>query len=470
MKHSINTKLLIGLGLVSSTVNVRAQESKAATPPTKPNIVVLLADDLGYGDLNCFGNTEISTPNLDRMGKEGAIFSNCYASAPMCSPSRAGLLTGKIPNRTGVYDWIAPDSVHCLRTHEITIAKQLKKAGYQTALHGKWHLNGKMDGSQPLPNDHGFDYYFATQYSSHHLSPLGFYRNGKKLYQQHGYSCDVVVHDALFWLKKTRDTSKPFFQYIAFHETHEPVAAPPDMLEKYCKDGKKAIYHGCVSNLDRAIGRYMDALKKMGLDKNTLIIFTSDNGPASWTSGFFARSYGSAGTLKGRKRYLWEGGIRVPGFAYWPNHIAPGTVIDDPVSNIDFFPTFCHLANTPIPSGIKIDGSNITPLLNGEKMNRKKPLHWHFYAPMKGPNSVMRVNNWVITAKWNGGEYTRGRFRKEYVKDIKNAQLTDFKLYNIKDDIHQDKDISDKYPKKFKQLKDKLILLHKDIKKDSPLW
>ena len=462
----MRNKILFGLALCSTLGY--GQNIKTNSEASRPNIVVLLADDLGYGDLGCFGNTKIMTPELDKMSEQGAVFTNCYASAPMCSPSRAGLLTGKIPNRTGVYDWIAPDSIHHLKPNEVTIAKLLQQKGYQTSHHGKWHLNGTMDGSQPMPSDHGFDYYFTTQYSAHHLSPNGFYRNGKKLYQQHGYSCDIVVKDALKWLKTRENKQQAFFQYIAFHETHEPVAAAPDMLEKYCADGKKAIYHACVSNLDRAIGRYLKQLKEMGLDKNTLIIFTSDNGPASWTSGYFARSYGSAGKLKGRKRYLWEGGIRVPGIAYWPGHIKAGSVIENPISNVDFAPTFAAIAGVDMP--VKCDGSDITPLLLQEDFQRETPLQWHFYAPMKGPNSVMRVDNWCITALWDGGEYSRGRFRGKFTNDIRSAQLTDFKLFDLKNDQHQDKDVSELYPEKFKELKALLIKEHSRIKKDSPLW
>ena len=442
--------------------------AKLVSNQNPPNIVILLADDLGYGDIGCFGNTKILTPHLDELAQKGLLLSDCYSSAPMCSPSRAGLLTGRIPNKTGVYDWIAPDSIHHLKTDELTIGELLKQAGYQTSHHGKWHLNGNMDGSQPLPSDHGFDYYFTTQYSAHHLSPTGFYQNGKKLYQQHGYSCDIVVKDALKYLHQ-RDESKPFFQYIAFHETHEPVAAPPEYIEQYCDAGKKAIYYGCVSNLDKAIGRYIDQLEKMNLAENTIIIFTSDNGPAAWNRGYFARSYGSAGDLKGRKRFLFEGGIRVPGIIYWPDHIQAAKSTT-PVCNIDFLPTICELANVNLPTGKSIDGVSIVPLLKGENLQREKPLHWHFYAPMDGPNSVMRVDDWILSARWDGGEYSRGRFRAEYVNDMKSAQLTDFKLYNIVKDIHQDKDVAKKHPKQFNKMKKLLIKYHQEVKDESPLW
>lgn len=435
----------------------------------RPNIVILLADDLGYGDLGCYGNLDIKTSNLDKLSADGIRFMDCYASAPMCSPSRAGLLTGRNPYRTGVYDWIAPDSAHYLNRNEITIASLLRDVGYETGLFGKWHLNGKMGtDEQPQPDDFGFDYHFATQYSANHLAPQGFYRNGKKLYQQHGYSCDIVVNDAVKWLKNL-DSDKPFFQYIAFHETHEPIASPPDLLEIYCQAGKKALYYSNVANLDRAIGKYMEALKSMGLEENTLIIFTSDNGPAQFAKGYFERSYGSTNELKGRKRHLWEGGIRIPGMMKWQGNIPAGSVSDDPISNVDFLPTICAVAGIDLPKNTVIDGSDISPLFKNMDIQRATPLNWHFYAPVKGPNSVLRDGDWILTSSWDGGEYSRGRFRLGYIDDIKSGELTDFKLYNIRKDIRQDKNIADDNPEVFKKLKKQLINLHKEMKEAAPV-
>ncbi|MCD6201004.1 MAG: sulfatase-like hydrolase/transferase [Bacteroidales bacterium] len=456
--------LLTGYFLIA--VDGYMQESQH---DSRPNIIILLADDLGYGDLGCYGNNEIITPNLDKLALEGVLFTDCYASAPMCSPSRAGLLTGKTPNRSGIYDWIPPDSSFYLRKQEITIAKLLRDHGYQTALFGKWHLNGKMGtDEQTQPDDMGFDYYFATQYSAHHLHPKGFYRNGEKLYQQHGYSCDIVTQDALKWLRTKHDTTKPFFLYLAFHEVHEPISSPPDLLVQYCKYGKKMVYYANVTNLDRAIGRFMDALKELDKYGNTFVFFTSDNGPATWTDNYFSRSYGSVGPLRGRKRYLWEGGIRVPGIMVWPGKIKKGQICDVPISNVDILPTFCNLAGIHVSETGRLDGTDISPLFSGEKIRRKIPLQWHFYAPVAGPNSVIRDGDWILTAKWNGGEYTRGRFRRSYQKDIKKARLTDFELYNIRKDIGQKVDLKNIYKDKFQAMKQEMIKLFDDVEKTSP--
>ncbi len=438
-------------------------------PDNRPNIVIILADDLGYGDLACYGNEEIRTPSLDQFAKEGILFTDAYASAPMCSPSRAGLLTGRIPGRTGIYDWIAPDSSHYLKQDELSISSLLNDKGYQTALCGKWHLNGKMGvAEQSQPDDHGFDYYFATQYSANHLTPLGFYRNGERLYQQHGYSCDIVTNDAIRWLQNSWDGESSFFQFVSFHEVHEPIASPPDLLEEYCSAGKKMLYYANVANLDRAIGNYLSALEEMGLKENTIVIFTSDNGPAAWGKGYFERSYGETGGLRGRKRYLWEGGIRVPCMIRWPAMISGGQVNEVPISNIDFLPTLAGICGITIPAGLHIDGSDISPVLTGKEFDRELPLNWHFYAPFDGPNSVLRSGDWIITARWDGGEYSRGRFRRSYVRDIKTAELTDFELYNIRKNISQEKNMKDEYPEVFKRLKKELILIHLDVREDSP--
>ncbi len=449
-----------------------AQADNSTQPGTdRPNIVILLADDLGYGDLACYGNKEISTPNLDRFASEGILFTDAYASAPMCSPSRAGLLTGRIPGRTGIYDWIAPDSSFYLKEDETTIAGLLQNNGYQTGLFGKWHLNGKMGTEeQSQPDDHGFEYYFATQYSANHLSPLGFYRNGDKLYQQHGYSCDIVTNDALRWLKNSWDGQKPFFQFISFHEVHEPIASPPDLLEEYCFAGKKMLYYANVANLDRAIGKYLSALEEMELAENTIIIFTSDNGPAAWSKGYFERSYGVTGGLRGRKRYLWEGGIRVPCMIRWPAVIPGDQVSGVPVSNVDLLPTLAGICGITIPRDLTIDGADIAPVLTGKTFDREIPLSWHFYAPVEGPNSVLREGDWILTAKWDGGEYSRGRFTRSYTEDIKTAELTDFELYNIRKDVSQETNLMNEYPEVYKRMKQELILIHRDVREDSPEW
>ena len=467
-RYKILSSLLIAIlflpGLEASVENTGDSQAN------RPNIIILLADDLGWGDLACYGNENIRTPALDKLSAEGILFTDAYSSAPMCSPSRAGLLTGRNPGRAGIYDWIAPDSSHYLKKDEVTISRLLNEDGYQTAICGKWHLNGTMGVSdQSQPDDHGFDYSFATQFSSNHLAPTGFYRNGEKLYRQNnGYSCDIVTNDAINWLKNSWDGESPFFQFVSFHEVHEPIASPPDLLVEYSDAGKKMVYYANVANLDRAIGKYLSAIEEMGLKENTIVIFTSDNGPAPWSKGYFERSYGETGGLKGRKRYLWEGGIRVPCLIRWPATIPAGQINDVPVSNVDFLPTLAGICGIDIPVDLHIDGSDISPLLTGKEFDRELPLNWHFYGPFDGPNSVLRSGDWIITASWNGGMYSRGRFTRSWISEIKSAELTDFKLYNIREEISQETDLKNEYPEVYMRLKQELILFHHDVREYSP--
>ncbi|MCK0135465.1 sulfatase-like hydrolase/transferase [Arenibacter sp. S6351L] len=435
-----------------------------------PNIIIIVADDLGFGDLRSYGHPFIKTPNLDRLAEEGMKMTECYASSPMCSPSRAGLLTGRIPYRTGVYDWIAPDSTMYLPKKEVTIASLLKKGGYQTASVGKWHLNGKFNvPEQPQPNDHGFDYWFGCQYSLKHLDPDGFFRNGEPVTTK-GYAADIVADEAIDWLEHKRNFSQPFFQYIAFLEPHEPIFSPPGLTEQYVGHGKNAEYYANVANLDQAVGRIIKKLDDLNLSENTLVFFTSDNGPAQYTpNGYFNKSHGSAGPYKGYKRHMFEGGLRVPGIFRWKGTIVPGQTNETPMANTDLLPTICKLTGIKIPKYLKLDGTDIGPIFYNKEIKRKKALHWHFYDPWGGPQSLLREGDFILGAQWNVGDFHKnGRFHPNEVSIIKSAELTDFKLYNIKKDVHQDTDISEMEPQIFKKLKKALIALHNDVIIEAP--
>ncbi|MDB4679287.1 sulfatase-like hydrolase/transferase, partial [Rhodopirellula sp.] len=329
---------------------------------TPPNIIVLLCDDLGYGDLECYGHPTIKTPNLNRLAAEGIRFSDCYSAAPVCSPSRVGLLTGRSPNRAGVYDWI-PEAgkptanlrhlVH-MRQQEQTIAQFLRPAGYKTCQVGKWHCNSRFNQpTQPQPGDFGFDHWLATQNNAapSHENPTNFVRNGTRIGPIKGYSCQLIVDEAIDWLSKDKNSS-PFFLFVAFHEPHEPVASPESMVQHYLSSAKtkdQAQYFANVANIDDAVGRLIHQLDEMQLRENTIIIFTSDNGPETLNRYRSAnRSYGQSGPLKGMKLHTTEAGFRVAGILNWKNHLPKaliGSVNETPITALDFLPTFCELAN-----------------------------------------------------------------------------------------------------------------------------
>lgn len=437
----------------------------------RPNVIILLVDDLGYGDLGSFGHPDIRTPNLDGLAAEGMKLTNCYSSSPMCSPSRAGMLTGRVPYRTGVYDWIAPDSTMYLPDSEVTLASLLKQEGYQTYHGGKWHLNGKFNvDDQPQPGDHGFDYWFGIQFNVGHLDPEGFVLNGAEVVTR-GYACDIVADEAIDWLGNIRDKTKPFFQYINFLEPHHPIMSPPELVEQYAKNGIKAEYFANVSNLDSAIGKIIKALEAMDLSENTFIFFTSDNGPGKYNPrGIYSKSHGSAGPLKGYKRYMYEGGIRVPGIIRWPGFVKAGSISEEPISNVDLLPTVCSIVGIDLPSDRIIDGSDITPVFENKPVARSIPLHWHFYDPSGGPQSIIRKGDYMVGAYWDVGIFhKRGRFDPmRDVAYIKKSKLAEFEMYNLAEDVHQDQNIKLDKPKLFEELSSELKQLHQSVMDEAP--
>jgi len=420
----------------------------------RPNVIIFLADDLGYGDLGCYGHTVIKTPHLDRFAREGMRFTQCYAACPVCSPSRAAILTGRTPYRNGVFTWIPANSFLHLRTSEITLPKLLREAGYCTCHVGKWHLNGNLlDPKQPQPSDHGYDWWFATQNNARpsHQNPDNFVRNGQPVGELEGYSALLVVQEAIQWLRKHRDPRKPFFLTVWTHEPHLPIESALEFLGLYPdlrrSDPDCAQHHANVSQLDHAFGTLMLTLDELGLRNNTLVVFTSDNGPEG--DGTKRRTRGSTGGLRGRKRSLYEGGIRVPGIIRWPNRIAPDTVCDTPIIGSDLFPTVLAAAGVAAPKDRTLDGVNLLPLLAGKPLTRPIPMYWRYHAA-PGPFKVaMRDGDWKILA---------------------DLGFTQFELYHLGNDPKETQNLADKHPDKLEELRDRLRKLHDEIEKEGPDW
>lgn len=450
----------------------------------RPNVIVILCDDLGYGDLACFGHPAIRTPHLDQLAAEGVRFTSCYSAAPVCSSSRAGLMTGRTPSRTGVYDWIPGGHVMHLRSSEVTIATLLKQAGYDTCHVGKWHLNGKFnDPAQPQPGDHGFDHWMSTQNnaSPSHENPKNFVRNGEPVGPQEGFSCQLVADEALRWLDG-RKSENPFFLYVCFHEPHEPVASPMEIVKTYLDDdGPKARnedeaqYFANVTNLDSAVGRLMASLKQRGLDEKTLVVFTSDNGPETlkrYPRG--RRCYGSPGPLRGMKLWLYEGGIRVPGIARWNGTIQPGEISDVPVCSLDLLPTLCELAGVEPPEDRALDGTSLVPLLTGQSFERKKPLYWDYFNALGGPKAVMHIGNFTLLAKRESPEIEttdgRGNVSPETMPVIKSETLGGFELYDVKADVGQKNDLASSNKDFVGSHAAQLVKKHHEVRDEGPTW
>ena len=451
-----------------------AKESKK----DRPNFLVILCDDLGYGDLACYGHPHTKTPHLDRLAKQGMRLTSCYAAAPVCSPSRAGMLTGRTPNRSGVYNWIPGNHVMHLRKDEVTVAMMLKESGYDTAHVGKWHCNGKFNSdAQPQPGDHGFNHWFATQNNAapSHKNPRNFVRNGKAVGPMEGYACQLVADEGVEWLRNGRDKQKPFFLFTCFHEPHEPVASPDKMTAGYAEVAKnklEAEYFANVENMDAAVGKLMAALDELKLADDTLVFFTSDNGPETLRRyGGAARSYGSPGPLRGMKLWLYEGGIRVPGILRFPGRIKPGSESDEPVCGLDVLPTLTTLAGIERKPDRPIDGSSFVEVFSGKPIRRTVPLYWHYYNALGAPKAAMRVGDWMVLGSWGKASGRGGGFfRAADQKLVKETPLSEFELYNLKADRDQEKNLAASEPEQLKKLTAMLVKKYREVQAEGPEW
>ena len=463
--------------LMLLTVVTFFSHATQALATDKPNIVVILCDDLGYGDLECYGHPHIKTPNLNRMAQEGIRLTDCYSAAPVCSPSRVGLLTGRSPNRAGIYNFIPGGRDIYMRASEVTIPQLLKKGGYATCMSGKWHCNGKFNSdAHPQPGDAGFDHWMGTQNNAKpsHKNPKNFVRNGQKVGETKGFSCQLVVDEAMTWLKgqQEKDSEQPFFMYVAFHEPHEPIASPEKLVDGYsdvAKNESEAQYFANVANVDVAVGRLLDGLKKMGLDKDTLVIFTSDNGPETLDRYRGAKkSYGKADPLRGMKLWTTDAGFRVAGIMRWPDQIKAGQVVSHPVSSLDFLPTFCDLAGVAPPKDLALDGTNFQPALENKALDRSKPLLWIFYKALNERRVAMRDGDWKVLAKLSIGIHSTVTTAEE--AEVKAAELSDFQIFKITDDVGESNDLSSSNPEKLAELKQRLKTHYQELVNDSHVW
>ena len=417
-----------------------------------PNIVIFLADDLGYGDLGCYGHPIIQTPNLDSFAKQGTRLTQCYAACAVCSPSRSAILTGRTPYRNGVFTWIPEGREIHLRTSEIALPKLLKERGYATCHVGKWHLNGHFNKpTQPQPNDHGYDWWLATQNNAapSHENPSNFVRNGQPVGKLEGYSSALIVDEATAWLKQHRDKSKPFLLSVWTHEPHYPIKSAPEFKAKYpdLTDDVQREHHANVTQLDHAFGKLMRTLDELNLADNTVVFFTSDNGPEG--DGIKSPGRGSTGGLRGRKRAVYEGGIRVPGIVRWPGKAQPGTTSDVPVIGSDIFVTAVGTAGAKLPTDRVLDGGNLLAAIEGRAVERARPLYWRCVIAPGPLKTAMRIGDWKILA---------------------DEPLTQFELYDLKTDPHEKTDLSATQPAKFAEMKTALAKLNTEIESEGPDW
>ncbi len=424
-------------------VDQPAQQKPEAALGAPPNFVLLFADDLGYADLNCFGGQKMVTPNLDAMAAGGMRLTSFYAAQAVCSASRSSLLTGCYNVRISILGALGPGAKTCLNPDEQTIAEVLKPAGYATAIFGKWHLGDRQHG---LPTHHGFDEYHGLPYSNDmwplhptakHFPPLPLFQN--ETIVDENVSADkqrsltrMATEHAVDFI--SRNKANPFFAYVPYSMPHVPIFASKD-FEGSTGQG---LFTDVVAEIDWSVGEIVKTLRSHGLEENTLILFTSDNGP--WLS--YGDHAGSAGPLREGKGTTWEGGQREPTIAYWPGRIPAGSSQDAVAGTIDVLPTFAHLANVALPEK-KIDGKNIWPLLSGDA-SATSP-HEAFYYYWGQELHAVRSGPWKLHFPHSYRTLKDQPGRDGLPSDYRQA-MCGLELYNLDEDIGEQNDVADKHP------------------------
>lgn len=362
-------------------------QTKSTKGENKPNFIIFFLDDAGYGDLACFGNEQIATPNLDQMAREGMKLTEFYSASSVCSPSRAGLLTGRYPIRMGIQPVFFPESWTGMDPEELTIAELVQQQGYRTGMVGKWHL-----GHRPrfLPTNQGFEDYYGAPYSN---DMKGFvYLEGDSvdsLKVDQRYNVKTYTQKALAFLDENQD--EPFFLYLTQNMPHIPLA----VSEQFKGTSKGGPYGDVMEELDWSLGQVMGKVKELGLDSNTVVFFTSDNGP--WLA-FGPDSAGTAGPLREGKQTCFEGGFRVPALARWPGHIPAGVVYEDMMSTLDLLPTIAEWAGAQVPKDRSIDGHSMAKALTQHSSSPRKTMaYWH-----SGEFRAFRRGKWKLKLPYEG--------------------------------------------------------------------
>jgi arylsulfatase A-like enzyme len=406
---------------------------------SRPNIIYIMTDDLGYADLSCYGRKDYQTPVLDAFVREGLKFNNAYSAAPVCTPTRVALMTGRYParNDVGLREPLrgAPFDINLGLSPEIpTLSSLLKEAGYETALFGKWHLGFNPDF---FPNKHGFDHFFGITAGAADYIDHKFFGDVNTLYenyepvQKKGYLTDLITDYAVAFIGKKH--SKPFFINLEYTAPHWPWQAPgdevyPDSLD-FREGGSAETYARMMKSLDDNIGRVLAAIKEAGLEESTLVIFTSDNG---------GEKYSDMGPFKGHKMELWEGGIRVPAAARWPGVIEPATSTDQPVITMDWTVTMLSVAGVAVPDDVSFDGIDLLPWFKGDNSQVPRTFYWRTSNVIRA--DALRDDNWKYLRSPQG----------EY-------------LFNLAEDPYESVNLKDRDPVTMDRLKEKFLSLDKKM-------
>jgi len=425
-----------------------------AAVPTKPNIILILADDLGYADVGCFGGSRAKTPNLDRMASEGLRFTDFHSNAPMCSPSRAAVLTGRYQQRSGIDEVLSPTSKG-MDSNAVTVAQRLQEAGYATAMFGKWHLGTAPEES---PNHFGFQLFRGSManpdYQSH-LAATGepeWWHDGT-LENEEGYATTLITRYSVDFIKSHREG--PFFLYVPYTAIHFPWMTPQDKAvfqrgeDRSMSDLRLGPHKGdigpviakMIEALDDGVGEILSTVVKAGLDRQTFVFFTSDNGGYITYKGGYS-NISSNGPLRGQKGDMYEGGHRVPAIAWWPGQIRPGTRTDATVATMDLMPTYLELAGLTSVARDRpqaLDGISLAPLLHEGKSLPNRTIFWRYSTLLK--KYAARSGPWKLVIPRAGG-------RPE--------------LYNLEDDLAETRDLAAQQTERVQQLQSELAAWEKD--------
>ena len=395
----------------------------------KPNVVLVVADDMGYGDFGAFGNRAVRTPHLDRLIGEGTCFRQHYSASPICAPARAALLTGRYPHRTGAITQHEIHGLDRIALREVTLADAFQHAGYATALVGKWH-NGTFD-RRFEPNARGFDDFIGfcggwADYYKYHLR-----RNNSLSPSDGRYMTDVLTDEAVGFIHRNR--AQPFLLYLAYSAPHSPFQAPEESVARYRAMGLNRVVattYAMIEAMDEGIGRVLEKLDKEGLAQNTIFVFTSDNGPAFFNPPYMLEPGESTLNerfnvgMRGSKGWVYEGGIRVPMIVSWPGTLQGGRWIDNLTHFTDWMPTLLSLAGIERPAGPPMDGYDLSPMLMGEpqQVEPRRFWQWNHYVPRLATNAAMRDGDWKLVRPLIEG--TRF-FNKEMLENPEDQALVD---------------------------------------------
>ena len=442
-----------GFGLAGWAMSRAAAKPKSAVG-RKPNIVFILADDLGWAELGCYGNTFNETPNLDMLAKQGMRFTDAYAAAPVCSPYRAALMTGQYPARVGITDYLRPNDKNHLSTEYVTIAEALKNTGYATGIIGKWHLTGYANhGAEEFPPAlHGFDETIVSENrgigGGSYFHPYHFNREIQKRLPGKEYLVDRCNLEAVEFIERQKDG--PFFLYLSHYAVHTRLNGKPELVAKFQKKpgagkGPKASRNNPhlaaqLKSIDEGVGLIVKKLDELGLRNETLLVFTGDNGGESRVT--------SNAPLRAGKSTLYEGGIRVSLIVRYPNVVPAGTICKTPTSNIDFYPTLCQLASAGPDSKQHIDGVSLVPVLKNPKATlQRDTLYWHY--PLAKPHFL--------------GGHSSGAVRKGDWKLIEYFDADRKELYNLADDMSEKNNLANMNPEKVAELQGLLKAWRKNV-------